>query len=275
MDTDDVRDAGEDVRDAADSKPVRMVGRVGLVAYGLVHLLLAWLAAQVALGAGDRADKSGALKTLAANGGGRALLWVITIGLVALVVWQLTEAIWGGRNVRPTWRKVLRRVASGGEALLFGLLASTAGGLAAGGSGTSDAEQAGGTATVLAWPGGPLILGALGAGVLVAGGFFVYRGVTRSFLRHLDLAGARPETRSLVTRAGQLGWPALGVVYGIFGMLVIIAAVRYDPARATGLDQALKTLAAQPFGPYLLLAVASGLFCFGVYCLMDARYRAA
>ncbi len=182
---------------------------------------------------------------------------MITIGLIALVVWQLTEAIWGGRHVRPTWRKVLRRVVSGGEALLFGLLASTAGGLAAGGSGTSDAEQAG------------------GAGVLVAGGFFVYRGVTRSFLRHLDLAGVRPGTRSPVTRAGQLGWPALGVVYGTFGLLVIIAAVRYDPAQAAGLDQALKKLAAQPFGPYLLLAVAGGLVCFGVYCLMDARYRAA
>lgn len=275
MDTDDVQDAGEDVRDAVDSTPVRAVGRFGLAAYGVVHLLLAWLAAQVALGAGGTADKSGALKALAASGGGRMLLWLITVGLVALVAWQLTEAIWGHRHARPRWRRLLRRVVSAGEAVLFGLLASSAGTLAAGEPSTTDAEQAGATASVLAWPGGRLLVGALGIGVVVVGGYLVYRGVTGAFLRHLDLAGARPEVRALVIRMGQLGWPAIGVVYGTFGVLLVISAVRFDGTRATGLDQVLKTLAAQPYGQVLLLAVALGLACFGVFCLLDSRYRAA
>jgi len=51
--------------------------------------------------------------------------------------------------------------------------------------------------------------------------------------------------------------------------------VSYDPKKATGMDTALKTLAGQPYGTALLLMVAAGLACFGVYCLFDARYRRA
>ena len=64
-------------------------------------------------------------------------------------------------------------------------------------------------------------------------------------------------------------------MYGIAGILVVVAAVRSDPSKATGLDTALKTLAAQPYGVVLLVIVALGLAAFGVYCLFDARYRRA
>jgi hypothetical protein len=80
---------------AAESGPVKTLGRVGLIAYGLVHLLVAYLAARVALGGRAKADKTGALQTIGEQPGGRLFLWVLTVGLVALAVWQLAEAIWG------------------------------------------------------------------------------------------------------------------------------------------------------------------------------------
>jgi hypothetical protein len=64
-------------------------------------------------------------------------------------------------------------------------------------------------------------------------------------------------------------------VYGIAGALVVVAAVRSDPSKATGLDTALKTLAAQRYGAALLLTVAAGLAAFGVFAMLDARYRRA
>ena len=79
--------------------------------------------------------------------------------------------------------------------------------------------------------------------------------------------------REAAIRFGQVGWPALGVAYGILGFLLIYAAVTYDPKKATGMDTALKTLAGQAYGTLLLLMVAAGLACFGAYCLFDARYR--
>jgi Domain of Unknown Function (DUF1206) len=103
----------------------------------------------------------------------------------------------------------------------------------------------------------------------------VWRGVTHAFLRDLDLRGAGLNRSQLVTRIGQVGWMALGVVYGIPGVLLVVAAVQYDADRPVGLDTGLKSLAGQPFGPFLLLVLAAGLLAFGVHCLFDARYRKA
>lgn len=205
-----VEQAGEDVRDAVESAPVRALGRLGLTAYGVVHLGVAWLAVQVALGGGGTADKSGALKTLAGSGGGRVLLWVIVVGLASLVIWQLGEAAWGHQRVPSTRRRLLRRAINVGEAGLFGLLAYSAGSIAAGGAGVSDADQRSMTATILSLPGGQFLVGTIGIGIVVVAGYLVYRGFSKAFLREMDMSSADPSTAQLATRLGQVGWTALG-----------------------------------------------------------------
>jgi hypothetical protein len=62
-------------------------------------------------------------------------------------------------------------------------------------------------------------------------------------------------------------------VFALTGGLVVAAAWTYDPAKASGLDGALKTLRDQPFGPQLLTAAGAGLVAFGLYGLTEARYR--
>jgi hypothetical protein len=79
----------------------------------------------------------------------------------------------------------------------------------------------------------------------------------------------RKSARSL----GVVGYAAKGTVYGTLGILVLIAAVQFDPGKSRGLDQALRTLAAQPAGTFLLIAVAAGIAAYGVFCLFQARYR--
>jgi hypothetical protein len=131
------------------------------------------------------------------------------------------------------------------------------------------------TSVVLGWPGGPWLVGAAGVGVVVGSAYAVRRGVQHTFLRELDLRGAGLRRSTLVTRVGQVGWMALGVAYGVPGVLIVIAAVRYDPAAPTTLDAGLQALADEPFGPPLLVLLALGLVAFGVHCLFDARYRKA
>lgn len=254
------------VTQAAASKPVRVLARIGLLAYGVVHLLVAWLAVQVAIGDGGKADKGGALTTIASTTGGLWLLWLIAIGLGALTITQLAEAIWRHQRLR-------NRAMHLGEALLFAYLAYSAGKFAAVGKSPSDAEQSSLVARLLAEPYGKYLVVALGLGVLVAAGFVVHRGLTKGFSRDLDLGSASPSMRRVIVRFGQIGYTALGVVYGIAGALVVIAALRSEPSKATGLDTALKTLAAQPYGVVLLLAVAAGLAAFGAFAVLDARYR--
>jgi Domain of Unknown Function (DUF1206) len=77
----------------------------------------------------------------------------------------------------------------------------------------------------------------------------------------------------VLERVGQVGNVAKGVSIGLIGILLGVAAVRHNPDEATGLDAALKGLAAQPYGPYLLIAVAVGIVAYGVFCFFDARYH--
>ncbi|NMH95438.1 DUF1206 domain-containing protein [Pseudonocardia bannensis] len=254
----------------ADSPAVHALGRIGLIAYGAVHLLIAGLAAQVALGDSEQADKSGALQAIAAGGLGVVLLWVIAVGLGALVIWQLAEAIWGHRGVTGG-RRVLRTAVNLVEAVIFGVLAYSAGSMAA--AGGADTPKRSVAAVLLELPGGRVLLALIGIGVLVLAGYAVYRGLSKAFCRDLDLGRAEPRAARLAVRLGQVGWPALGLAYGTTGVLLILAAVRYNPDQPVGLDAGLKALGAQPYGQVLLLVLALGLGIFGVYCLFDARYR--
>jgi Domain of Unknown Function (DUF1206) len=265
--------AGQAAEEAASSRPVQLLGRVGLVAYGVVHLLIAYLAIQVAFGEGGEPGKSGALQTLAEQPAGRALLWVVAAGLAALALWQLAEAAFGYRYVQPSRRAALRRLTSAGEALVYAVLAVTAAKVAGRGHGQSSEEQKEYSAQLLELPAGQVIVGAAGIGVVAIAVYLVRRGLGKSFADDLDLSRADPTARRTAIRLGQVGWTALGIAYGIVGVLVVVAAATYDAERATGLDTALLTLARQPYGTVLLCVLAAGLACFGIYCLFDARYR--
>jgi hypothetical protein len=269
------RRAEQTARQATESGPVKTLGRVGLVAYGVVHLLVAYLAVRIAFGGGGKADKTGALQTVAEQPAGRFVLWVLTAGLVALTVWQLGEAGWGHRHRRPPRRRTLQRLVSLGEAGVAGALAVSAFKVASGKGGTSKQEKTAFLDRVLDWPAGELLVAAVGLGIVAVAVYLVHRGMGRRFVEDLDLAGAEPHARAAAIRLGQVGWTALGVAYGIIGLLLVYAAISHDPEKATGMDTALKTLAGQPYGTVLLLIVAAGLACFGVYCLFDARYRRA
>ncbi|MDN5858924.1 MAG: DUF1206 domain-containing protein [Pseudonocardia sp.] len=255
------------------SAAVRLLGRAGLISYGAVHALIAVLVARVAFGdPAQAASKKGALQAIAGTGFGVALMWLVTAGLVALVAWQLAEAVFGHRGV-PRPQRALRIAINLVEAVLFGALAWSAGKIAAQGGEPSLSPSF--AATVFALPGGPALAVTAGIGLVVGGGFAVRRGITRAFLRELDLRGAGLRRSTLVTRVGQVGWAALGIAYAIPGVLLGVAGVRYDPTQPTGLDAGLRAVADEPFGPPLLVTLAFGLLAFALYCLFDARYRKA
>jgi uncharacterized protein DUF1206 len=272
----------QSVARVTDNRWVVLLGRVGLVGLGVVNLLIAWLATRVAFGdaggsggsggsggAGGGASKDGALQRIAAEPWGAVLLWVIAVCMVALALWQLGEAIWGRKSHGGPVKKVLHVV----EALLFGVLGFSAGRVAASGKAQSNRQQAGLTAKVLDAPAGQVIVVVAGLVVIGAAAYLMVKGGKRKFLTDLDLSPASATTRKVTTRLGQVGYIALGVAYAIVGVLIVIAAVKHEPNKATGLDTALATLADQPFGTVLLLVVALGVACFGVYCFADARFR--
>ncbi len=106
--------------------------QIGLVAYGVVHLLIGWLAVQLALGDhGKSASAKGALSELAQQPFGQVLVWAVAVGLYLLVLWRILEAAFGHRDEDGKDR-VRKRVASGLKAAIYAVLAVTATRVAAG-----------------------------------------------------------------------------------------------------------------------------------------------
>ena len=91
--------------------------RAGLVAYGIVHLMVAWLAAQLALGdKSESASNAGALHALAETPMGGVLIWLIAIGMMLLVVWRLLEFAMGYQDETDDAKRWRKRLASLGKA---------------------------------------------------------------------------------------------------------------------------------------------------------------
>jgi hypothetical protein len=258
---------------AAGSKWLERLTRAGFIGYGIIHLLFAWLAFQIAFGGSSaEGDQSGALQALAKQPFGTFLIWVIVAGLVAMAIWQGFEAAIGHRGDQGRTR-VAGRLVSAGRALVYLYLAWT-GVKVLQGKGASSADSQQQTSQSLMSSGGGRVLVGL-AGLVVAGvgiGLVVY-GVLKKFEEHLEMGRMSAGTRRTTRRLGIAGYAAKGVAYTIAGVLLLTAAVQFDPEKARGLDAALRTLAAQNYGKYLLGLMALGIAAYGVFCLIEARYR--
>jgi hypothetical protein len=258
---------------AADSKPLEYLARGGFICYGVIHLLFAWLALQVAFGnSSSESDQSGALQIVARQPAGKFLLIVIIIGMIALAVWQAFEAAIGESGPHNR-RAMAERFISGCRAILYGYFAWL-GIKVLNDAGASQAQsQQNTTSKLMDASGGRWLVGIIGLVVVGIGIGLVIYGVTKKFEEHLNTGQMRPSVHKTVRRLGVAGYTAKGIAFAIAGVLLVAAAVTYDPAKARGLDGALKELAKQSYGPWLLGLVALGIAAFGVFCFFQARYR--
>ncbi len=262
-----VGDAARAGQRAQQSRAFGVLVTVGLIAYGLVHLLIAWIALQIAwTGSGKEASQKGAFAQLAGNSVGLLLLWVTAVGLFALAIWQGAEAIWGHREREPGIKRIRKRLGSAGKAVIYAGLGVSAISTAAGSSSSSSGSEKTLAARLLGLPFGRILVIAIGLAVVVVGGRLVYRGVKKKFTRDLE---GQPSPG--VTRLGMVGYTAKGIALGIVGVLFVAAAVTYNPDKAGGPDAALRTLGSQPYGTALLTLMAVGIAAFGAYCFAWSR----
>jgi hypothetical protein len=266
------------VRQGSSDAPGALIdalGRIGLVSYGVVHLLVAWLALAVAFRVpAAPADAEGAVATIAATAYGRTILLLVTVGLVAFAVWQLTATALGFRWVSGGER-FRKRVGATAKAVAMIALAVIAGGFVDGRDDQPDGNTRTLTAGLLALPAGRVLVGLLAMTVLVIAGTMVYTGVRRTFLGDLDLSNVAPAARRAVELLGAVGTLARALAVGLVGVGLGTAAVLANAQAAGGLDVALRGLADSSVGRMLLVLVAAGFAAFGLFCLADAVYRKA
>lgn len=270
----DVVDSAADAgREARNSAWFDHAVRFGMVAYGLVHFLIAWLSVQLALGdRGESVSGQGALAELATQPFGRVVVWLVTAGMVLLVLWRLVDLIWGHRHEDGTdlWRDRAE------DAVMVGVYGTLAGAafsvaLRGGGSGGGQSEETI-TARLMAQGWGVWLVGLVGLVIIVSGASLVWLGWTERYREHLEREGQTGELGRTYLLVGKVGYLAKGGAIGLVGALFAWAAATHDPDKSGGLDDALKTLLDQPYGPLAIVAVAIGFACYGVLCLATARH---
>ncbi|NUP67030.1 MAG: DUF1206 domain-containing protein [Nonomuraea sp.] len=244
------------------------LARIGLVCRGVLYALIGVLALQIAFGDGSQqADKSGAITTLAGLPFGQVLLWVMTVGFAGLALWQASEAIFSHRKATERVQSAFR---TGVYVLICVTLLTV---LLAGGAKSDDKQSQDLTGKLLDLPGGQVIVGLIGLGIVALGVYWVREGVTKRFERELDLGRMSPKARSVMERLGQAGYVARGVIAGAAGIFVGYAAITFDADKAGGIDATLRHFADTPAGPWLLAVVALGVLLFAGYCFGESRWR--
>lgn len=259
-------------RRAANSTSMDRLARLGMVSHGVIYLVIGILAVLLALGhKSGETDQRGAVQALAQQTGGFVLVLIVAIGLACYALWRLSEAAFG---VAGEGNKAGARAQSLFRGLVYAFLSYNAFKLLAQGQQKSQAQQQqDGTARLMHHTAGRWAIGLIGIIVVVVGAVLVYQGVTRRFEKYFKLGEMSPGARKITEFLGTVGTAARGIVFGIAGVLLVIAAVQFDPKKARGIDGALLALRDTPFGPWLLLVVALGVVMFGLFGLCEARWR--
>jgi heme/copper-type cytochrome/quinol oxidase subunit 2 len=200
------------------------------------------------------------------------VLWLAAIGLLALALWRLAETVIGphpaenGDEERGSTR-VRKRGKSLALAIVYVAIAYSAVRFATGAGKASSERNAEHSAQMVQSTAGKAALILIGLVIVAVGGYHVYKGATKRFLEDLTAGGGR-----WITPAGVIGYVAKGIVLAGAGILAIVAAMTADPAKASGIDAAVKTLGAAPFGKLLLVLAAAGIAAFGLYSFVRSRY---
>lgn len=255
---------------ARQNEVLRVVARSGYLASALLRILIGVLALLLAAQiAGAHADASGAFEAVRSIRGGTVILVLVAIGDFALALWLAVQALlFRHPHLLEKWRQ---RSVYGGRAVVYVIIGFTAARFALGAS-RSDSIAATRQATeeLLRVPGGALVLGLVGAIVVITGVSMVWVGGRRQFVKTIHLPDDRAP-RLLVLSLGVFGYVAQGASIAVVGVFGLIAAATLDPERAGGLNAALASFTASTGGRAFLIAVGVGWIGAGLYAAIRAR----
>lgn len=277
VDAEEVKEQTQEALERASrSTWLERMARAGMVARGLLYVVVAILAIQVARGHSDaRADKQGALQTVVRQPMGRVMVLLLAVGFAGYAIWRFVEAAVGPPDERDPRKAMFKRIGYAARGLLYTFFFAAAVRLFIWSNQrpTDGNAEVDWTARVLNWPGGTWLVIGVGLGILGAALYIGWRGLSGKFRKRLKPLEMSRAERRWVRGLGTVGNVARMLVALVIGGLLVIAALQHDPAEAVGIDGALKRLADRAYGPALLTLVAFGLGAYGLYSFAEARYR--
>jgi hypothetical protein len=255
------------------NNPLEMLARFGYGARGVVYCLVGGLALLAAIGSGGATGGSRtALQTLLGQPFGRFWLFLIALGLFGFCAWRVTEALTDadqrGSDLKG-WGIRGAHLISG--AIYAGLAISALNlSLGQGSGGGEDQAAQDWTGWLMSQPFGLWLVGLVGLAVAATGIGFAWKAWRGNVTDRLSLPA---DKHDWIVSIGRMGFAARGIVFLMIGGFLILAALNSSSAEVHGLGGALKALQQQPYGWVLLALTAVGLFAFGLFGLVQARYR--
>ncbi len=253
---------------------IERLARVGYAAKGVLYVTIGLLAAGAAVGVSDKQvnDSHGAMSTLIEAPFGRVLLGVISIGLIGYAVWRVIEGVTDPERRGKDAKGIAMRASFIARGLVHLGLAYTAGMLAIGQLGKSNGDNSElWTGRAMSLPGGVYILWAIGAAFFGYGAYQLYRAYASKLSKKLELGRLSHTARRWVIGLSRFGIAARGIVFGTIGVLFARAAQAHNPKEAGGVGDSMRELTGLGQWPYA--AIALGLAAYGIYELVNARYR--
>ena len=250
-----------------------VVTRIGFGAKGIVTIVVGVLALRFALRrGGEITGQEGAVELVLREPFGRLMLAVLAAGLAAYALWMFVAAFVDPERKGESFQGIAERLGFFATGVGYTLLAWTALGLLLGrpGGGGLDLQQV--IATVLTPHVGRVLVGLVGLIVMTAGVLQLRLGVTGRFRKLLQTGRSRL-ARLATSVSGRVGYVTLGILSLMAGWSLVEVAVAYDPSEAGGWSEALWLLSGIGQGRWLLAAAAFGLICYGLYFILQVRYR--
>lgn len=270
----DLPDPARHAERAASHPVIERLARAGYAVKGLVYGLIGLLALRAALGTGgETTDTQGAITSLSDEPFGGVVLALVAVGLVGYALWRFVQALGDPDGEGSDAEGLVKRVGYAGSGVIYSGLAYTAFRVLTGNGNGGEGDAADRTASLMAQPLGPWLVGAAGLITIGIGLYQFRRAYRASFLDRMDTGAMSGREREWARRVGRFGLAARGIVFGLIGGFLLQAAWEADPSEARGIGGALDALAGQPYGPYLLGTVALGFLAYGAYCVVNARYR--
>jgi hypothetical protein len=252
---------------------VERLARIGYAAKAFLYITIGILAAQAGLGRGGRTtDTDGALRLIYGAVLGRIILLAVAAGLLGYALWRLVEAILDAEGRGNRLKGVALRIGSATRGAFYGALGIAALRVAFGDlSGRETDHPRYWTQRAFDWPGGELLVWLAAFAIVGYGLYQFYRAWAPKLGRQLQLWRVPEGAVGAVVWVSRFGIAARAVVFCLIGFFLAQAAAGHDSGQAGGVGESLGALAR--FGRWPFVVVALGLVAYGVYQLVNARYR--
>jgi len=258
---------------AALNKTFETLARIGYATRGMIYFVIGLLAVLLAVGYGGKAiNQQGAISMIGMQQAGQILLWLVLIGLVCYSLWGVIRAIFNPFHQGHDAKGFALRIGYLVSAVAYALLIMPTYALIVDGaqSAPSNAQQdqiQQYIAKILSMRFGPWLVGIIGIIVIFVGLMQFFQGFKSGFDRQIYLAKLNPSQLRRVRFLGRFGTIARGIVFALIGLFIVMAAYTKEPKKAQGFDSTLTYILQQPYGRWLMGAIALGLISLGLYSL--------